>query len=354
MSMAIRRNPDPRSGPRKLSGPLTVAAFLLLGCSGGGSQEQEVLATVDGDPVTMSDVEELVGDRLGTLDYQYRRQRYDLIEAAIERAVRERLVEDEAAARGIEVEELIASEVGASVEVTEEEIEAWYNQNQAAVGGRSLEEISTAIGQFLRDSRRERAVSQFIESLKQGRDVVVHLDPFRVKLDNSGSPAIGPSDAPVTLVEFSDFECPYCARFYHTLKQLAENYSGKIRIVYRQFPINTHPNAQAAAVASLCADEQGQFWAMHDLMFEEQDQLDEASLKEKAERLGLDTDEFAACLDSGRHDERIQKDIREASRVGVDGTPAIFVNGIPLAAGAVPYSAVAQAIDAELERAGFR
>jgi protein-disulfide isomerase len=165
---------------------------------------------------------------------------------------------------------------------------------------------------------------------------------------------MGPEDAPVTLVEFSDFECPYCAQFYRTLKQLAENYSGRLRVVYRQFPIRTHPNAYAAAEASLCAHDQGEFWAMHDVMFEDQDNLDPTSLREKAERIGLDLEQYDTCLASERHAERIDRDRREARRLGVDGTPAIFVNGVPLAVGAPAYSVAARAIDEELSRAGSR
>lgn len=335
-------------------GGVLLLAWLAGGCSEDPTAKADVVATIDGDPVTMSDLEERIGERLSTLEYEYRKQRYDLLESALEDAVRDRLVERAAAASGITAAELIASEVDSQAKVSEEEVTAWYEQNKSSLGGRSLDELAEPIGRFLRDNRRERVLKALTDSLRQGTDVVVLLEPFRVELNNEGSPTLGPEDAPVTLVEFSDFECPYCGRFYRTLKQLRENYADELRVVYRQFPINTHPNAYRAAQASLCAYDQGHFWEMHDAMFEGQDELDAESLSEKAERVGLDLEQFEECLDSGRHDAQIERDMREAQRMGVNGTPAIFVNGIPLAVGAPAYSVAARAIDDELSRAVSR
>ncbi|MGD8868358.1 MAG: DsbA family protein [Gemmatimonadales bacterium] len=351
MQISKRSNVRRRLNRSGLSGVLLLT-WLAGGCSHDPAAKADVVATIDGDPVTMSDLEARIGERLSTLEYEYRKQRYELLESALQDAVRDHLVERAAAARGITADELIASEVDSQAKVSEEEIHAWYEQNKSALGGRSLDELSEPIGRYLRDNRRERALKALTDSLRQGTDVVVLLEPFRVELNNEGSPTLGPEDAPVTLVEFSDFECPYCGRFYRTLKQLREAYADELRVVYRQFPINTHPNAYRAAQASLCAHEQGRFWEMHDAMFEDQDHLDAEPLNEKAERIGLDMEQFAGCLESGRHDEQIERDMREAQRLGVTGTPAIFVNGIPLAVGAPAYSVAARAIDEELSRAG--
>jgi protein-disulfide isomerase len=197
----------------------------------------------------------------------------------------------------------------------------------------------------------QQALNEFAARLQEAREVVILLEPLRVDLNNEGSPALGPDDAPVTLVEFSDFECPYCGSFFTTLKRLEENYGDKLRVVYRQYPLEMHPNAFKAAEASLCAYEQGQFWEMHDLMLTEQDRLDVESLKQNADRLGLDREEFDACLESGRYAEQILRDAGEGNRIGIEGTPAIFVNGIPLQGGAVPYEVAAEVIDEELRRA---
>ena len=327
-----------------------VAISWLAGCSADPSGDREVLATIDGEPVRMAELDELVADQLAQMDRQYRRERQQLIEAGLDRVIRDRLVEAEAAKRGISSEELMAAQTG-EVQVTDEEIAIWYQRNQAALGGRSLEELYPRIRDFLEENARQQALNEFAARLQEGREVVILLEPLRVDLNNEGSPALGPDDAPVTLVEFSDFECPYCGSFFTTLKRLEENYGDQLRVVYRQYPLETHPNAFKAAEASLCAHEQGRFWEMHDLMFTEQDRLDVESLKQKADRLGLDREEFDACLDSGRYAEQIRRDAREGDRIGIGGTPAIFVNGIPLQGGAVPYEVAAEVIDEELRRA---
>ncbi len=337
-------------------GWVIASAFIAVtvgpaGCASGGSADDEVLATIDGEAVVMSDLDELIGDQLSSMDIQYRKQRQQLLEAGLDRVIRDRLLEDEAAQRGVTFEELMAAEGGAT-EVTDEQIRVWYQQNESALGGRSLEELYPRIKEFLEQNQRQTALNGLASQLREARDVEVLLEPLRFELDNEGSPALGPDDAPVTLTEFSDFECPYCGRFFQTLKRLKENYGDQLRVVFRQYPLDNHPNAYGAAVASLCADQQGAFWEMHDLMFREQEQLDIESLKEKADRLGLDRASFDVCLASDRFQDQIQADMREANRLGVDGTPAIFVNGIPLAGGAVPYQAAVEAIDEELRRAG--
>jgi len=339
------------------SGPVAVvtlvcllAAPWLAGCAADGSGERQVLATIDGEPIELADLDELIGDQLSQMDMQYRTQRQQLIEAALDRVIRDRLLEAAAAERGIGVEELVAAE-GAG-EVTDEEISAWYTRNQAALGGRALEELYPRIREFLEENQRQMGLNEFAARLEEEREVVILLDPLRVDLSNEGAPSLGPADAPVTLVEFSDFECPYCGVFFRTLKRLEEDYGDQLRVVYRQYPLDTHPNAFKAAEASLCAHEQGRFWELHDLMFTEQDQLDVASLKLKGERLGLDREGFDSCLDSGRYADQIVADMREGDRLGIEGTPAVYVNGIPLQGGAVPYQAAVEVIDDELRRAG--
>lgn len=331
---------------------IAVWALWLAGC--GGADRSETLATVDGDPVTMADVEELAGTELGQLEHNYRLERHQLMEAALDQLVRDRLLEAEAEARGVTVDQLIAAETGTVEPVTVEEVTEWYNRNAASLGGRTLEELQPQILDYLQGTRRQQRVNQLAQRLRQERGVVFLLEPFRVELHNVGSPAQGPVDAPVTLTEFSDFECPFCGRFFPTLQSLKENYGGQLRIVYRQFPLNSHPNAYPAALASLCAHEQDRFWEMHDLMFAEQDRLQVESLKEKAGRLGLDQERFDACLDSAEYAEQIRRDVLEGNRVGVEGTPAVYINGIPVPRGAAPYSVIAGMIDEELERRGSR
>ena len=172
-------------------------------------------------------------------------------------------------------------------------------------------------------------------------------EPGRVEVSADDDPSIGPDDAPVQIIEFSDFQCPYCARAVPTIKQVIDEYGDQVRVVFRDFPLNFHANAQKAAEAGECADDQGMFWEMHDRMFEDQGALDPASLKTLAGDLGMDTDEFSSCLDSGKYADEVQQDFLDGQKAGVTGTPAFYVNGIKLS-GAKPFSAFKQVIDQEL------
>lgn len=171
-----------------------------------------------------------------------------------------------------------------------------------------------------------------------------------VEVSADDDPVKGSENATVTIIEFSDFECPFCARFYEqTLPQIEENYinTGKVKLVYRDYPLGFHQNAQKAAEAAECADEQGKFWEMHDMIFENQNAIDTASLKQYAGQLGLNTSEFNDCLDSGRMASEVQKDFSDGSLYGVTGTPAFFINGV-LVSGAQPYSVFEQVIEEQL------
>lgn len=350
-----------------LAGGLLV--LVLSGCGSGGTspaQAQgtaprsdpgdppEVLATLNGDQqVTMSDVRARIGNELDQLEIRYRRSQYKLVEATLQELLRDRVLGAEAERQGTTVDQVLAAELGGSLEPTEVEIAAWYETNQSRTGGRSLDDLRSQITDYLRRERRADAATRVEERLARERAVTIHLEPFRVQFDNAGAPAIGPQDAELTLVEFSDFECPYCARFHPTLKALQERYGRELRIVYRQFPIaSIHANAVKAAEASLCAHDQGKFWEMHDILFQEQQRMAIRDLKEKAGRLGLNQGRFNACLDSGKYIEQIQADLEEGKRAGVTGTPALFLNGVPIDGGAVPLETVVKAVEAEKARRG--
>jgi protein-disulfide isomerase len=174
--------------------------------------------------------------------------------------------------------------------------------------------------------------------------------PERVDVGVDDDSVRGNADAPVTIIEFSDYECPFCERFFvQTLPQIEKEYidTGKVRFVYRDYPLSFHLNATAAAMAAECAGEQGKYWEYHDALFEHQDALDNASLKQHANDLGLDTASFNRCLDSGEMAEEVQKDFQEGMRLGIRGTPTFFINGQRLV-GALPYQAFRQVIEQEI------
>ncbi len=158
----------------------------------------------------------------------------------------------------------------------------------------------------------------------------------------------GDTNAAVTLVEYSDFECPYCESLFTTLNQIMTDYKGKVKLVYRYFPLTSiHPNAQKSAEAAECAGAQGKFWEMHDKLFQNQSALTVTDLKGYAKDLGLNTSKFNTCLDQGTSTSRVNSDQTEGQGYGVNGTPATFVNGT-LISGALPYSSFKSAIDAAL------
>jgi protein-disulfide isomerase len=170
----------------------------------------------------------------------------------------------------------------------------------------------------------------------------------------SDDPALGAATAPVTIVEFSDFQCPFCQRVAPTLKKLRETYGDKVRIVWKDFPLTSiHPQAFKAAEAAQCAREQGKFWEYHDRLFANQQALQVEALKQYAAQLGLDAGKFDACVDSAKYAERVQAQMQVGTDLGVNSTPAVFVNG-RLLSGAQPYETFAQVIDEELTRTGSR
>ena len=175
-------------------------------------------------------------------------------------------------------------------------------------------------------------------------------DPTILQISVDNDAFKGEENAPVTIVEFSDFECPFCARFYtQTLPALEQQYinTGKVKFVYRDFPLSFHQNAQKAAEAAECAGDQGDFWGMHDKIFENQQSLDINSLKQWALDIGLDSAQFNSCLDNSKFAGEVNADFSQGESYGITGTPAFFINGIKLV-GAQPLSAFKQIIDQEL------
>lgn len=170
---------------------------------------------------------------------------------------------------------------------------------------------------------------------------------------------LGKADAPVTLIEFSDFQCPFCRKFWKdTLPQIKKEYidTGKARLVYRDFPLDFHPGAKPAAEGTECAREQGKFWELHDAIFEEQEKQGDGTIqftaldvKKWAAKIGLDTAKFNQCLDSGKYKQEVEKDIADGTAAGVSGTPAVFING-RIVVGAQPFSAFKIIIDEELKK----
>jgi predicted DsbA family dithiol-disulfide isomerase len=307
------------------------------------------VAVVGGVPITALQLEEAIKGPLMEL-----RLREDSLRSqALDELITHALLDREAAARGITLTTLLKTEVEDKSTVTPAEVKAFYDTNKERFRdegeAEALKQIDAGLGQQRQRERREA----FVRELRSKTGVRVLLEPLRVAVEPGAGAARGPLGARVTIVEFSDFQCPYCARVGPTLDRLRVTYGDRVRMVYRDFPLPMHPQAAKAAEAGACAREQGKFWEMHDRIFENQARLLVSDLKRYAGELGLEAQAFEQCLDSGRHAVDWKRDLEEGTRYGVSATPAFFINGRPLV-GAMPFESFAQVIDDELEASAPR
>lgn len=332
-------------------------AWLLLGLvlawvSNASRVDAEIgpkapLAEVNGEAITAEDLDRALGARLRQLEQQI----YDLKRRQLDTLIADRLLAQEATRRGTSVAALLDAEVTAKVGlVTEQEVETFYQANKERLQGDEAT-VRPRIRSYLQQQKLGAQRERFVESLRSQAKIVDRLPAppvVRVEVPVDGAPVRGAADAPVTLVEFSDFHCPFCKQVQATLKQLLERYPRQVKLVYRDFPIDSlHPQARPAAEAARCAQDQGKFWEYHDLLFAGPASATPAELEAYAGQVGLDRAAFGSCLSGGVHRAAVQRDIDEGGRLGVTGTPGFFINGRPLS-GAQPLEAFVRVIEEEL------
>ena len=340
----------------------TVSIVLGLACSAPAQQAA---------PIQDSDVAARVGDRAITLkeiDDRWRQadpaeraqavqKIYDGRKVALDAIIAEMLINQAASAKSVAPAEYTKAEVARRVTpVTDAEVATFFQENQSQMQGRNRATMGPAIRRFLEEQGRATAYRNLVAELRTGGPAVrLLLDAPRYDVVVAADdPALGAADAPVTLVEFSDFQCPFCASVLPTMKRLRQTYGDRLRIVWKDFPLTAiHPEAFKAAEAGQCARDQGKFWEYHDVLFANQSALEPASLKKYAAAAGLDATSFDACLDTAKYTARVQSQIETGNRTGVSATPSAFING-RLISGAHPYETFAAIIDEELERARSR
>ena len=284
--------------------------------------------------------------QLQQINLSFERTREAYIEAQAGKLLDERVLALEAAARKTTAQALLAALK--IPPVTPEQIQAFYDGQKGQLT-QPFEQVAPKIRQFLENQATERSRRQYFDALRIKYQAVLTLEPAREQVAATG-PVRGPANAPVTIVEFSDFQCPFCGRYTPTLKRIQAAYPTQVRLVYRYFPLaGIHPQAQKAAEAAACANLQDKFWQMHDTLFAEQDSLDLEALKDKASRLGLDKASFESCLDGGQAAPIVATDVADGQELGLDGTPGSFVNG-RFVNGAVSYEELSALIDDELRR----
>jgi protein-disulfide isomerase len=320
----------------------TGLAFDLTSARGLDGAPDTTLATVGTRTITKGEVEERVRGQLVEIDTA----RYELLKEGVEEIIADILLEQEAKARSVSVKELLKAEVtDKTTPVGTDDVDRFYEENKAQLSG-NLDDLRPRITAYLEAQQTAVNRAAFLDTLRAKANVKVRLKPPTVKVSADG-PSRGPANAAVTIVEFSDFECPFCKRAAATIDQIMERHKDHVRLVFRHYPLPSHQNARRAAEAATCANRDGKFWAYHDLLFRNQNALGDDDLKKYAREAGLDEAAFAACLSSGTASAVVDKDTADGEAVGVNGTPAFFINGRPLS-GAQPYNVFEEAIEEAL------
>ena len=334
---------------------LAAALCSAVACSAPSAQTpkppapSDVVATVGASSITLAEVDDRALQQpvsnFGSV--RLSQALYDARRDTLEQMIADRLIDQEAKTQRLERSALIEKEITAKIPpVTETDIASWYQANQARVQDATLDQVRQAIRSYLTQERMQGIREQYLGSLKARTPVRVMLEPPRQKIAGSG-PDKGPASAPIEMIEFSDFQCPFCLRANPTVTQVLNTYGDRIHFIYRHFPLPNHPNARPAAEAASCAAEQGKFWPYHDRLFANPGKLSDADLKQDAADLGLDGAKFNACVDSHKFKSQVDADVQAGSEAGVNGTPAFFINGRAVS-GAQPYDLFKRIIDEEL------
>ena len=339
-----------------------VAAALVAGCTAAPSLSSaqpsstagtpasggDVLATVNGAPITEQDVRQAAGLELSRLEeqlYQVKKQQLDAL-------VARHLMEAEAGRRGVSPAAFMEAEVTSKVPpVTDAEVEAFVQANRARIRG-DIEQLRPQIRDFLREQKVEARREEVVAGLRDAAKIDVRLAapaPFRAKVDVEGAPVRGAADAAVTIVEYSDFHCPFCRRVQPTLTTLLDKYKGQVRLVYKHLPLDgLHPQARRVSEGAWCAGQQDRFWEFHDAVYADtSNDGSDATLNRYAQQAGLDLQAFSTCLAGPEAKAAVQRDVAEGEALGLNSTPGFFVNGREVR-GAQPVEAFAAVIEEEL------
>lgn len=327
-----------------------VFLILLLRLTAFAQEPETVVATVNGTEIRLKQVDETVLSAI----YPLQQQLYAIRKVALDNLITARLLEAEARSQGISIEELrerlTRSETPGEIKVSREQVEAAYAQNASFFASMSPDEARERLRLDLENQTRMRHYRAGVEELRRKWPVVVKLTAPAgpaSELDD-GSPVKGPSKATVTIVEFSDFECPFCAQVQDTLKQIMERYGGEVRLVFKHLPLEGHRNSLTAARAAYCAGEQDRFWQFHDALFATRE-LSSEVFDEISARLGLARERFVACFNGEASRAAVVRDIELARRYRIDSTPSFLING-KLVKGALQFAEFQNLIERELQQ----
>jgi protein-disulfide isomerase len=307
----------------------------------------ETVAKVGSKTIDRAELEKSVAAKLVEVE----RQRYDALREGLDGLVADALLTLEAKARGVSVEALVKQEIEDKVtKPTDEEIQKLYDSAKEQLDNATLESMHDRLVDYLEHQKVAIRRNEFLAQLKTKYPTTISLRPPVVTVGTGSREGRGGEKATVTIVEFSDYECPFCRRVEPAVEQVLKTYGDKIRFYYRDYPLPFHPRAHPAALAAHCANAQGKFWAYHDKLMSS-DNLDDAALKQLAQEVGLDRAKFDKCFDEKQFDDAVARDLADGESAGVNGTPAFFING-RLIDGAQPFEKFKEIIDEELAWAG--
>lgn len=319
---------------------------LALAQSGDGADQSIVVARVDGISVLQSEVDAQARAELE----QLRAREYEARRDALDRVIDQLLLQRAAKSEHVTVQELLTRNVDALVTpVTQVQVDQAYAGARGPLKLLPEEEGRAKIREMIAKANREQRRKEYLQHLRAAGKIDVLLAPVRTSVPDAPSAASeGPRDAPITIVEFMDVQCPSCARLSASMHELVSRHSPYVRLVVRHYPLSMHLNAAKAAEALVCAGEQDAFWPMERRLFANQQALQVDDLKAHARALELDANRFDQCLDSGRTAAAVRSDVESAKALAVPGTPSVFVNGIVIATPSI--QSIERAVTDELAR----
>ncbi len=322
---------------------MTLAMLMIGALSLSAAEVVKPVATIGNTAISLGELDTAIGPRLIRL----RTDEYNVRRGVLEDLIATKLIDAEAARRHVTADELIKTEVEAKITAPDiAEIEPIYEGVADRYPGMTKEQVLADIAAGMRRQRIGVRRTQFLKELRAAAGVKVNIEPPRIAVGAEG-PSRGSANAPVTIIEFSDFECPFCGHAVETLAQVEKAYGDKVRVVFRDYPLFSHRTAKRAAEAAHCADEFGKFWEMHDRLFSKGGPLNDADLYRFATQAGIDRQKFDACLTSGKYKEAWKPSLDEGNRVGITSTPSFFING-RLIVGAAGFDVFSKIIDEEL------
>jgi protein-disulfide isomerase len=327
---------------RKLASIILAAVVTVLSSASAFTQtDTSVVAEVNGVKLTVADLEQEESGKLLQAHNQY----YQVEKKALEDLIEKRLLQQKAKQQGLSVDQLVDRDIKSQVQdPTEDQMRVYY---EGLESDQPYEAVQVKILEKIRQLRTDKARAAYMKVLRAQSHVIVELASPSANVNLENAYTLGSKHARVTLVEFADYECPYCQKVASDLKKLHDEFGDKLAFVFKDYPLPMHSHAQKAAEAARCAGQQGKFWEYHDELFRSK-QLDVDRLKEDAQVLHLDGSQFGRCLDSGEKSAEVQLDREEGVKLGLSGTPSFFVNG-HFYSGALDYAALHQIVEQQIE-----